>query len=52
MDGTIDESTEIYSMAGGEENPLASRAELIRMIKDVKLLPVERDTLYNILKIF
>ncbi len=52
LDGTIDDSTKIYSMAGGEENPSASRAELIKMIKDVKLIPVERDTLYNILETF
>jgi aminodeoxyfutalosine synthase len=52
LDGTIDDSTKIYSMAGGEENPSASRAELIQMIKDVKLVPVERDTLYNTLETF
>lgn len=52
LDGTIDDSTKIYSMAGGEENPSASRAELIQMIKDVKLIPVERDTLYNIIETF
>ena len=52
LDGTIDDSTKIYSMAGGEENPSASRTELIKMIKDVKLVPVERDTLYNILETF
>jgi 2-iminoacetate synthase ThiH len=39
-------------MAGGEENPTASRAELIKIIKDAKLIPVERDTLYNILETF
>jgi aminodeoxyfutalosine synthase len=52
LDGTIDDSTKIYSMAGGEENPTASRAELIKIIKDAKLIPVERDTLYNILETF
>ncbi len=52
LDGTIDDSTKIYSMAGGVENPAASRAELIQIIKDVKLIPVERDTLYNILETF
>ncbi|TNF39894.1 MAG: aminofutalosine synthase MqnE [Bacteroidetes bacterium] len=52
LDGTIDDSTKIYSMAGGEENPSASRSELIQMIKDVKLVPTERDTLYNILETF
>jgi len=52
LDGTIDDSTKIYSMAGGEENPSASRAELINMIKEAKLVPVERDTLYKTLEVF
>jgi aminodeoxyfutalosine synthase len=52
LDGTIDDTTKIYSMAGGEENPSASRAELIKIIKDVQLVPVERDTLYNIIETF
>lgn len=52
LDGTIDDSTKIYSMAGGDEKPSASRAELIQMIKDLKLVPTERDTVYNILETF
>jgi aminodeoxyfutalosine synthase len=52
LDGTIDDSTKIYSMAGGEENPKASRAELIGMIREMKLIPVERDTLYNTIETF
>jgi aminodeoxyfutalosine synthase len=52
LDGTIDDSTKIYSMAGGEEKPSASRTELIKMIRDVKLVPVERDTLYNTIETF
>lgn len=52
LDGTIDDSTKIYSMAGGEESPAASRNELIKMIKDLNLVPVERDTLYNVLETF
>lgn len=52
LDGTIDDSTRIYSMAGGEENPSASQAELIQMIKELNLIPTERDTVYNILKTF
>jgi len=52
LDGTIDDSTKIYSMAGAEENPTASSTELVEMIKDMKLVPVERDTLYNILATF
>jgi aminodeoxyfutalosine synthase len=52
LDGTIDDSTKIYSMAGGEENPSATRSELINLIKEFNLIPVERDTLYKVLEIF
>ena len=48
LDGTIDDSTKIYSMAGSEEqNPSLSTEELINLIKQVGRKPVERDTLYN-----
>ena len=48
LDGTIDDSTKIYSMAGSEEqHPSLSTAELVALIKQVKREPVERDTLYN-----
>lgn len=51
MDGTIDDSTQIYSMAGAEEQkPSMSTQEIIQLIKEVNLLPVERDSVYNILK--
>ncbi len=48
IDGTIDDSTKIYSMAGSEEQtPTMSTDELVTLIKQVKRRPVERDTLYN-----
>jgi aminodeoxyfutalosine synthase len=48
LDGTIDDSTKIYSMAGSEEqNPSLTTEELINLIKQVGRNPVERDTLYN-----
>jgi len=51
LDGTIDDSTKIYSMAGSEEqHPSLSTAELVALIKQVKREPVERDTLYNEIK--
>jgi aminodeoxyfutalosine synthase len=51
IDGTIDDSTKIYSMAGSEEqNPAMTTEELVTLIKQVKRTPVERDTLYNIVK--
>lgn len=51
IDGTIDDSTKIYSMAGSEEqNPAMSTAELVTLIKQVNRKPVERGTLYNVIK--
>ena len=48
LDGTIDDSTKIYSMAGSEEqHPSLSTTELVALIKQVKREPVERDTLYR-----
>ena len=48
LDGTIDDSTRIYSMAGSEEqHPTMTTAELMALIRQVKRIPVERDTLYN-----
>lgn len=51
IDGTIDDSTKIYSMAGSEEQtPSMSTDELVALIKQVGREAVERDTLYNIVK--
>ena len=48
IDGTIDDTTKIYSMAGAEEQkPSMTTAELVTLIKQVKRKPIERDTLYN-----
>jgi len=48
IDGTIDDTTKIYSMAGSEElNPSMSTADLVTLIRQAKREPVERDTLYN-----
>ncbi|HMC85191.1 MAG TPA: aminofutalosine synthase MqnE [Chitinophagaceae bacterium] len=48
LDGTIDDTTKIYSMAGSEEQtPSMTTAQLVTLIKQVKRQPVERDTLYN-----
>lgn len=49
IDGTIDDTTKIYSMAGAEDqNPAMSTMELIMMIKRAGLKPIERDTLYHV----
>lgn len=51
IDGTIDDTTKIYSMAGSEEQtPTMSTTELVRLIKQAGRKPVERDTLYNVIK--
>ena len=51
IDGTIDDSTKIYSMAGSEEQtPAMTTEELVTLIKQVNRKPVERDTLYNVVK--
>ncbi len=51
IDGTIDDTTKIYSMAGSEEQtPSMTTAELVTLIKQAKREPVERDTLYNVVK--
>lgn len=53
IDGTIDDSTKIYSMAGSEEqNPAMSTQELVTLIQQAGRLPVERDTLYNEVQVF
>jgi aminodeoxyfutalosine synthase len=50
IDGTIDDTTKIYSMAGSEEqNPSMNTAELVTLIKQAKRKPVERGTLYNVI---
>ena len=49
IDGTIDDTTKIYTMAGSEEqNPAMSTRELVNLIKMVGRKPIERDTLYNV----
>lgn len=48
LDGTIDDTTKIYSMAGSEEQtPAMNTAQLAMLIKQAGRRPVERDTLYN-----
>ncbi len=51
VDGTIDDTTKIYSMAGSEEqHPAMSTRELVHLIKAVDKKPIERDTLYNVIQ--
>jgi aminodeoxyfutalosine synthase len=51
IDGTIDDTTKIYSMAGSEEQtPAMTTEQLVRLIKQVKRQPIERGTLYDVIK--
>ena len=51
IDGTIDDSTKIYAMAGAEDqHPAMTTKDLVELIKGVGRHPVERDTLYNIVR--
>ena len=48
LDGTIDDTTKIYSMAGSEEkNPSMTVDEICKLILEAGFQPVERDSLYN-----
>lgn len=53
IDGTLDDTTKIYSMAGAEEqHPGMSTKQLVELIKQVGRQPIERDTLYNVVTDF
>ena len=50
IDGTIDDTTKIYSMAGAEDqNPGMNVQQLVTLVKQVGRHPVERDTFYTII---
>lgn len=51
IDGTIDDTTKIYSMAGSEEQtPSMTTEELITLIRQARRKPIERGTLYEVIK--
>jgi len=51
IDGTIDDTTKIYSMAGSEEQrPAMSTEQLVNLVTQANRKPVERDTLYNVVR--
>ena len=53
IDGTIDDTTKIYSMAGAEEkNPAMTTEEMIATIKTHGFTPAERNSIYKILNVF
>lgn len=50
IDGTLDDTTKIYSMAGAEEQtPAMSTRELVELIRDAGKHPIERNTLYEVI---
>lgn len=53
LDGTIDDTTKIYSMAGAEEqSPALTTEQLVQLIRQSGRTPVERDMLYKVVKSF
>jgi len=51
VDGTIDDTTKIYSMAGAkDQNPSMTTEDICQLIRGAGFKPVERDTLYKVVK--
>lgn len=51
IDGTIDDSTKIYSMAGADDKtPTLSTDQLVTLIHEAGKTAAERDTFYNIIR--
>ena len=50
IDGTINDTTKIYSMAGAEDQtPSLSAVELVDLAKKAGFTALERDSYYNII---
>lgn len=49
LDGTINDSTKIYSLAGADDNPALSTDEIRNLIIKAGRIPAERDSVYNII---
>ena len=53
IDGTIDDTTKIYSMAGvDDQKALMTTEKLVKLVQEAGRTPIERDTVYNEIKIF
>lgn len=53
VDGTINDTTKIYSMAGSEEQkPVLTTSRIIEMVHQSNFIPVERDSIYNEIKVY
>lgn len=52
LDGTINDSTKIYSLAGAEDaNPSMSTDAIRDLIRNAGRVPVERDSVYNLISV-
>jgi aminodeoxyfutalosine synthase len=51
MDGTVKEEV-ITHMAGAETDQAIGSDTLVRLIKEAGRIPVERDTLYNVIRTY
>lgn len=47
LDGTIEDSTKIYTMAGVKQKASYNDSEIKNLVENYKLTPVERDSYYN-----
>ncbi|OQX75749.1 MAG: aminofutalosine synthase MqnE [Bacteroidetes bacterium 4484_276] len=53
LDGTINDSTQIYSLAGADDkNPIINTDGLVKLIKDAGCRPVERDSWYREVRVY
>ena len=50
LDGTIDDLTQIYSMADEAESPTLRSADIESLIRNKLYRPVERNSLYELIK--
>ena len=51
MNGTL-EDERVQHMAGAETPAGLAREQLLRMIRDAGKIPVERDALYNVVRVW
>lgn len=53
LDGTINDSTKIYSLAGADDaHPSMSGEEIIVFIRQANRTPIERDSVYNAINVY
>lgn len=53
FDGTINDTTKIYSRAGSDEqSPSMNTDEMVELIKNAGRKPIERDSVYNVIREF